>query len=180
MAMHYQSLSMNTKSAFLFIPDIFQVMRTKQALELWKGAQNYWETYAEKWSTQPKAFANEQIMGISLAKLTNQELNKKDLKKFHRNKFNKKIFLIQQDFECNRIFTLQSQGLSFFDSRLTSIDNEHREQWDKTIFPDDSKESLNYYFYRIKYEFFRLAKLSKSIRGKNKLLTKAYWKQHLV
>lgn len=179
MAMHYQSLGRNTKNAFLFIPDVFQVMRTNQALELWKGAQNYWETYGRKWSAQRKDFANEQIMGLSLAKLTNQELNKKDLENFHRNKFNKKIFLIQQDFERNRILTLQSQSLSFFDSRLTSTDNYHKVQSDKILFPDPSKESSNYYFYRMKYEFFRLVKLLNRIRASNKLLTKAHWKQLL-
>ena len=178
-AMHYQSLGMNTKSAFLFMPDIFQVMRTNQALELWKGAQNYWETYGKKWSAQRKVITNEQIMGLSLAKLTNQELNKKDLENFYRNKFNKEIFLIQQDFERNRILTLQCQSLSFFDSRLTSIDNYPQVQLDKIIFPDPSKKSSNYYFYRMKYEFFRLLKLLNRIRASNKLLTKAYWKQRL-
>jgi hypothetical protein len=179
MAMHYQSLGMNTKSLFLFIPDIFQVMRTNQAVELWKGAQNYWETYARKWSAQRNVITNEQIMGLSLAKLTNQELNKKDLENFHRNKFNKKIFLIQQDFERNRILTLQSQSLSFFDSRLTSLDNDDKVLLDKIIFPDPSKASSNYYSYRMKYEFFRLLKLFNDFRASHKLLTKVYWKQRL-
>ena len=179
MAMHYQSLEKNPKGTFLFIPDIFQVMRTSQALELWKGAQSYWETYGRKWSAQRKDFANEQIMGLSLAKLTHQELNKIDLENFHRNTFNKKIFFIQQDFERNRILTLQLQSLGLFDSRLTLMDKDNKEQSDKINFPDPCRKSSNYYFYRMKYEFFRFVKLLTRIHASKKLRTISFWKERI-
>ena len=179
MAMHYQSLENNPKGTFLFIPDIFQVMRTSQALELWKGAQSYWETYGRKWSAQRKDFANEQIMGLSLAKLTGQELNKIDLEKFHRNTFNKNIVSIQQDFERNRILTLQCQSLGLHESRLTSRDKDNKVQSEEINFPDSSKESSNYFSYQMKYEFFRFAKLLTRVRTSKKLRTIAFWKQRL-
>jgi hypothetical protein len=71
---------------FLWVPDTFQIMRTRDGLKLWGGALDLWQKYkinlvGRSWNVD---LANEQVLGLSLVHNFIKPLSERKVKKFHR------------------------------------------------------------------------------------------------
>lgn len=88
LAEQYTGLTYSEKTPLLlWVPDTFQIMRTRDGLKLWEGALDLWQKY--KINLVGRSFntdlANEQVLGLSLVNNFIEPLSERIVKKFHRN-----------------------------------------------------------------------------------------------
>ncbi len=87
LAEQYTGLTYSEKTPLLlWVPDTFQIMRTRDGLKLWRGALDLWQKYKINLvgSSFNTDLANEQILGLSLVDNFIKPLSERMVKKFHR------------------------------------------------------------------------------------------------
>lgn len=162
---HYRSLKLNEKKTYLHLPDTFQVMNTKQMLDLWLFTYEYWTIYKEFWLGSQFEPNNEQIMGLAYAKLNNQKIECLDLKAFNKYSLNKKIFDINKEWEKRFIFTIPIQFWGFDDNRITSLSKgPRRVKENDMLLPSDA--------YKLNYTIFIIHHLLKEFKYRSKKIIK--------
>ena len=88
LAEQYTGLTYSEKTPLLlWVPDTFQIMRTRDGLKLWEGALDLWQKYKMNLVGRPfnTDLANEQVLGLSLVNNFIEPLSERIVKKFHRN-----------------------------------------------------------------------------------------------
>lgn len=177
---HYQGLTRDVKNAFLWIPDTFQIMRTSQALDLWEGAQKYWEAHRSDWMNQRKMISNEQILGLSLARMVGRELSQKTIVNFSKSKLNKEIYNAQKELEHRHTFLLNTISLGFHESRISLIGLGHLKRSNILAqkFANAVYGTQNYPLIKIVHESKIIMRKLNVARSKVKFLQKRYWKSY--
>jgi len=129
LAEQYTGLTYSEKTPLLlWVPDTFQIMRTRDSLTLWKGALDLWQKY--KINLVGRSFnidlANEQVLGLSLFHNFIKPLSNKRVKKFHRH-------------TCNLYFIRANLEFEFFLFRSVYYDElflrEGRFRWNNKLSP---------------------------------------------
>lgn len=129
LAEHYTGLTYSEeKPLLLWVPDVFQIMRTKDCAKLWAGALVLWRDY--KTYFVGKSFnvdlANEQILGLSLVHNFIKPISKRHLRNFHR--YNCSIRFIKANFK----FEFNMFKSVYYDTLYLG---EGRFRWDKKLTP---------------------------------------------
>jgi hypothetical protein len=87
LAEHYTGLAYTEKKpVLLFVPDVFQIMRTSDGLKLWEGALELWHKYRTNLTGNSFHIdlANEQVLGLSLVHNFIKPISERSLKRYHR------------------------------------------------------------------------------------------------
>ena len=161
-SVHYRSLKVNMKNTYLHLPDMLQVMKTQQMLDLWSFTNEYWNIYKELFLGSQFEPNNEQIMGLAYAKLNKQNIECIDFKTFNRYSLNKTIFSINKEWEKEFICTIPIQFWGLDRNRLTSLSKTRRAREDNLSMPSDAYK-FNYIIFishrLLKVFYYRLRKV---------------------
>ena len=102
LAEHYTGLAYSEKKPMLlWVPDVFQIMRTSDGLKLWEGALELWNKYRTNLvgNSLHVDLANEQVLGLSLVHNFIKPINERSLKRFHRYNCSLKFIRANLEFE---------------------------------------------------------------------------------
>jgi len=114
LAEHYTGLAYNQdKPLLLWVPDVFQIMRTSDGLKLWKGALELWQKY--KTSLIGKSFyvdlANEQVLGLSFVHNFIKPISARSVKGYHRYSCSLRFILANLKLELHMFKTVYYDAL---------------------------------------------------------------------
>lgn len=165
LAEHYTGLTYSEeKPLLLWVPDTFQIMRTKDCAKLWAGALDLWRDYKTYFVGKSLNIdlANEQILGLSLVHNFIKPMSKTQLRNYHR-------------YKCSIRFIKANLRFEFYMFKSVYYDTLYlgkgRFRWDKKLTPTialpltlskKQKYSIVIAFF-IKGKFFQLKSLVSKI-----------------
>jgi len=129
LAEHYTGLTYSEKKPLLlWVPDTFQIMRTKDCAQLWAGALVLWRDYKTYFVGKSLNIdlANEQILGLALVHKFIKPMSKTRLRNFHRYQSSIRFIKANLKFESYMFKSVYYDTLYLGEGRF---------RWDKKLTP---------------------------------------------
>jgi hypothetical protein len=117
---HFFGVLHPQKGALYWVPDTFQIMRTKDMRDMWARAHENWKDYSKSWhkNHQKYPLTNEQILGCAYYQEFYELDFTKRIKQFYRYTFNLHSFIHCLESERKNFVLLPFSQLGLTSSRL--------------------------------------------------------------
>lgn len=121
---HYFGPLRDEKPVLAWLPDTFQIMKTKDSIKLWSAALDIWQVNKKFWLGKRLHcdITNEQILGLSYQKIFLNHSKPKITKNFHRFKFNLSLFNLAYICETEQYKSVNFADMFLTTSRLMRFD----------------------------------------------------------